>query len=148
MSQFYWELEIYDGKSTEVIQVRPESAALIQSKIGRQEDINTSSRTVMYRNIKDFRISDKPYIEQKLLEDVAVAFNEPVFSDGSIVSRWVKKSVPARKYEAYYRFNPAYRKLREEDNHIVIAFRLPIHQINRQILQELTVSEVAYIEKY
>lgn len=144
----YWHIELYSG---EIIKVSPdvEKIARIQKLIASQTGaITTPTRSIIVKDIKDFRLSDEPYTDQKLLEDGAQAFKQALFDDtGSVVSRWVKKSVPRRRYETFYRFNSAYKVLIQDERFVVVAFRLPVHQIDNAIVQELNPIETGRVNK-
>lgn len=135
--QFYWHIELYGG---EIIKIKPENAQVIQELVAKQQGaITTPTRSIVVKDIKDFRLSDEPYSDQKLIEGVAQAFNEPrINKDGSIQSRWVKKSVPKRMWEKHYKYHEAYRALQEADSFIMIAFLQPVHQIDHARVQELS----------
>jgi hypothetical protein len=142
MMSFYWHIELYSG---EIIKVRPDhqKIRLIQEKISKQEgSITTPTRSIIIKDIKDFRLSDEPHNQQKLLEGAAQAFKEPMFNDdGSIQARLVKKSVPIRRWNTHYQKIPSYRLLEDDGSFVKMAFVLPVHQIDHQIVQELTPDE-------
>ena len=105
----YWYIELYSG---EIIKVKPdqEKVVYIQGLISQQEGaITTPTRSIIVKDIKDFRLSDETYSDQKLLEEASQAFKEPVFTnDGAIKASWVKKSVSRRIYEKHYKFISSY----------------------------------------
>lgn len=138
----YWHIELYSG---EIIKVKPNAAKIkyIQDLIAKQEGaITTPTRSIIVKDIKDFRLSDEHYSNQKLLESSSQAFNEPIITkDDTVQARWIKKSVPRRKWDTHYRFIPAYRLLNEGDSFVSMAFMLPTHQIDHQKHQELSQDE-------
>lgn len=142
----YWHIELYSG---ELIKVKPQNASEVQRKIATQEgSITTPTRSIVIKDIKDFRLSDEPYTDQKLLEGAAQAFDEPQLDPtGQVISRWVKKSVPKRRWETHYRFSPGYKLLEENDSFVVICFILPIHQIDSHQVQELDSTDLAQLSR-
>lgn len=143
--EFYWIIETWDK---EFIKVKPENVELIQGKIDRKENIRTPDQTIIASNIKDFRISAERYIDQKLLQDVAHAFNEPEYNpDGSIICKWVKKAIPRREYNKSYAAIPSYHILDDADSHVWVAFRLPVHQIDYQKVYDCTTEESERMQK-
>lgn len=133
----YWHLIKWDG---EVIKVKPENVEFVQAKLDTSEGfIKTPNRSIAVKDIKDFVESDEIFTDHKLLEGASKAFNDPVINDSDdVVCRWVKKSVPKRQYTRYYMHFPAYRRLREDDSYVTIAWKQPVHQINNQLTDELT----------
>ena len=135
----YWELILKDGES---IDVRPEMATKVQKAIAERRPITTPTRSIVFSEIKDFRISDKPYSDQKLIEDAAQVFRDPIYNpDGSIQSCWVKRPVTKRKWDGFYRFHPSYRRLEEQESLVIIAFTSPLHQINYDYVQKVSPEE-------
>ena len=135
--EHYWHLVTWKD---EIIKVRPENVKLIQDKLNTAEGyITTPTRSISVKDIKDFIESDEIYTDQKLIEEGSKAFGIPVIDEnGSIVVRHVKKSVPRREYIRFYSHNAAYRKLEENDNHVVIVWRQPVHMINSNTMSELS----------
>lgn len=144
----YWHLETWDK---EIIKVKPDPKTVkyIQELMNKGEgSIMTPTRSIAVKSIKDFRLSDEPYTDQKLLEEASQAFNEPVLNQsGNVESRFVKKSVPRRRWDNHYRFISAYRLLSQNEASIMIAFRLPVHQIDHARVQELSQSDEQYLAK-
>lgn len=142
----YWHIELYSG---EIIKVKPDAnnVSMIQNKIAKQAGaITTPTRSIVIKDIKDFRLSDEPVIDQKLLEDVSQAFNEPVYTpEGAVAAKWVKKSIPKRRWHSFFEYIPAYRLLREDDMFAVVAFRVPTHLIDHQRVQELSPDELRMV---
>lgn len=132
----YWHIELYSG---EIIKVKPnaDNIKFIQEKLAKQEGaITTATRSIVVKDIKDFRLSEEPFIDRKQLADgVAHAFNEPVMTKDGIKSRLVKKTVPRRKWESHYRFIPSYRFHSETDHSVTMTFRLPVHLIDQDRVQ-------------
>lgn len=149
LREHYWTMVLWDG---EQIKVKPQNAEAIQAKIESGEGaISTNTRTILIKNIKDFRESDEVYTDQKLLEGAMQAFNEPImftrkneafgYEEQVIECKWVAKSVTQREWANYYSANPVYRKIKEDDR-VEVAFRVPTHQINSQKVRVLEPSEV------
>lgn len=136
MNSFYWNLVMWDG---ETVKVQPKNAKLIQDKIATGEGaITTPTRSIPIKNIKDFVETSERYIDQKLIEAGAKAFNYPIIENDSVMIQWVKKSMPRREYNKHYAYIPAYRKISEQDNYVIIAWKQPVHQINSQTMSELS----------
>lgn len=138
----YWHIELYSG---EIIRVRPnvDNVREIQEMIAKQEgSITTPTRSIIVKDIRDFRLSDEMYTDKKLLEDGKRAFGEPTFTkDGAMVCRVVKRSVPRRKWESHYSKIPSYSLLSENDSFVTIAFTVAIHEIDYSRVQNLTEDE-------
>lgn len=138
--EFYWELVLKDGTRYEI---PPEKVEVVNKRMGNRDPIMLSSATIPYADIDKFRQTSKPYGQQPLLEAVAQVFNDPVYGeDGEVRSRWVKKTVTQRDYNKHYGSVPAYRRLEDRSNMIVVAFTLPIHEIDMQKVDYCTDEEV------
>lgn len=143
--EFYWDLTLRDGT---VIRIPPDKAPMIQSKIARKDPITMRTRSIPFSDIQRFEISDKPYGQQHLIEDAARAFNEPVLNeDGSIVCKWVRKIVTQNKWEKYYSAHPGYKKLGDENGMAIVAFRLPVHEIDVNLTSYCTEEEVGRLTR-
>ncbi len=140
--EFYWQLELYGG---EIIKVKPDKQKIkyIQDLIAKQEGaITTPTRSIVIKDIKDFRLSDEVYTDQKLIEGSSQAFGEPIWTpEGAIAARMVKKSVPRRKWDNYFKYIPSYRRLSDNDNFVTVAFKLPVHLIDHTQVEELSQDE-------
>lgn len=143
----YWKLLMWDG---EEVKVKPENVEFIQAKLDQGEGfIKTPNRSIAVKNIKDFIESDEIYTDQKLLESSAQAFGEAIYNDdGSIIFRWVKKSVPKRQYYKYYAPTPGYRRLSEEENYVTVMWKQPVHLIDLQNMSELTPEDEQNLAKF
>ena len=138
--QFVWELVQHDGTT---IDIPPSAVDVVKRRMESGEPINTSAMVIPANQIKAFRITERRYGQQPLLEAAAQAFNEPMYTDdGAILAKWVKKPVPQRDYAKLYSAVPAYRKLATDGGMVVVAFILPIHEIDLDKVQECTESEV------
>lgn len=110
--------------------------------------INTKTMSIPAHQIKSFRICEKPYTSTPLLEEVAGVFKEAMHNDdGSMIYRWVKKGVTQDKWNKYYSPNVAYKKIGDENNMVIIAFKLPVHLINASVTPYCTEQEVNIINK-
>jgi hypothetical protein len=147
MNDFYWDLTLKDGT---VLQIPPESTALVQRKIANREAITLKTRSVLYSEILSFNKGDTPFGQQNLLEEASVAFNEPIINpDESIACRWVKKTVTNDRYNKYYGLHGGvYRKLNNSEGMVDIAFKLPLHMVNLSLVAHCTKEEVQQLEKY
>lgn len=148
----YWQLIKWDG---ETIKVRPASVQAVQQQLDRGEGfIKGTTRTIAVKDIKEFLESDERYIDQKLIGEAARAFNEPVtferdngkgITETVVKAKWVKKPVPRKQWERFYSLN-GYKRISETDNHILAAFRVAIHNINYNFVEDCTPSEVSLLE--
>ena len=137
----YWHLILWDG---EIIKIKPDNVANVQHKIDNKLDVKMMTRTVIYKNIKDFVESAETYTDHKLLEAEAFsAFGEPKITKDGIATRWVKKNVPRREWTKYYSVSPGYRMLEDNDNYITIAFLLPLHEIDTKRVEMVTGMQLA-----
>jgi hypothetical protein len=137
---YYWELIQFDGTR---IEIPPSAVEVVNRRWSNGDPIITDSMTIPANQIKTFRKTNKLFGQQPLLEAAAQAFNEPVLNeDGSIGSRWVKKSVTQTQYNKHYSAISAYRHLGEEQGMVTVAFRLPIHQIDHSNVDDCTEAEV------
>lgn len=144
----YWHLELWDK---EIIKIAPkgDNVINIQNELKKpQGTIVMPDRVINIKNIKEFRLSDEHYTDQKLLEETSLVFNDPQLNkDGSVKSRYVKKGVPRRKWDTFYRYNSAYKMLGEDGNYVMIAFIVPVHQIDHSKVQELTPNDLMSLSK-
>jgi hypothetical protein len=146
MKDFYWSLILYDG---EEIKVRPENVTFIQDKLATFEGfIKTPSRSIAVKSVKDFVETSERFIDQKLLEDGARAFGYPVIENDSVMCRWVKKPVTKREYNKYYAVMPAYWRLEEKDNYMVISWKQPLHLINPERMEELSPDDELNLSRF
>lgn len=137
---YYWELSLKDGTK---IQIPPKYVQGIRTKLKNREPIDTTRRTILYAEVDSFEQTLKTELgEQKLLEEAAQAFGEPLirdreFADGTkdeaVSVKWVKKQVTQRDWDKYYSKGPGYQKLSWDAGIIVVAFRMPTHQINDEV---------------
>lgn len=146
--EHYWHLETWEK---EIIRVKPDPTNIqyIQNLIAKGEGaIVTPTRTITIKSVKDFRLSDEVYADQKSLEDGSQAFKDPIIhKDGSVACRYVKKSVPQRMWDKYYKFHTAYRMLEMNDNRVTIAFIVPVELIDRERVQELSPEDERRLSK-
>lgn len=139
--EYYWELITRDGSRFEV---PPSAVPVVKRRMDNHDPINFKTASVPYAQIEHFRITDKVYTDQPLLDSVAQAFKEEQISEtGDMQVRWVKKTVTQDKWNKYYSANPAYRLLAEEGGMSQIAFRVPVHQIDQQLTPYCTEEEVS-----
>lgn len=144
MVKYYWEIVEFDGTVT---QIPPEAHDVIQRRWDNNQAIHTTNHSIPANQIKKFRITDKPYGEQPLLEAAAQAFRQPVYHEDAVVARWVKRSVPQQMYNRRYAGIPAYRSLGENNGMIMMAFRVPVHLIDVAQQTECTEDEVHKLDK-
>jgi hypothetical protein len=136
---YYWSLEQFDGTVTEV---PPQAVEVVKKRMANGDPINTRTMVIPANQIKSFRQSDKPF-GQPLLEAAAQAFNEPMYAeDGSVKAKWVKKSVSQKAYDKSYSGIPAYRKLDDDNGRVVIAFTLPIHEVDINVVSPCNADEI------
>lgn len=141
---FYWELITKDDS---VYEIPPQAVDVVKKRMNNHDPINLSSATIPFSEIKAFRASEKPFTTTPLLEAASQAFNEPMLNDdGSIVGKWVKKTVPNRLYTKHHAHVPSYKFLNNDGGMTEIAFFLPVHEINHT-LTECTESEVRQLTR-
>lgn len=144
MSDYMWELITFEGTRFEI---PPDAVDMVKRKMGNREPINTRNETIPSNQIKTFRKTDKPHSPQLLIEDVARAFDEPMLTeDGSIQTKWVKKAVTQERWNRHYSHHP-YKKLREENGMLLIAFKLPVHLINQSLTPYCTDDELNILQQ-
>lgn len=156
-----WEIKLWDGG---IIPVKPENVGYVQSTLKRGDGfIQTSTMSINIKDIKEFSESDKVIQNQRLLEDGARAFKEPIYvSMGKvrydtshkaekphiveieytgIKGAWVKKSISRKSWDSYYSKISGYRLLDENDTHVIIAFVLSTVDIDYDRVQSVTPDE-------
>lgn len=126
MSEYYWEIVLREGDR---IRIPPHGVEVVRRRWANKEPVSVPGRSIAPSEIKDFKQTSELY-NQKLLEEVHQAFNDPLETENGIASRWVKKSVTSHEYNKHYGGIPSYKKLREEGSMVEIAFKLPIHLID------------------
>lgn len=142
---YYWELITRDGTKYDI---PPDKVAIVNRRMEAHDPINLSTATVPFAQIDTFRVTERPFNAQPLLDAAARAFNsEQITDDGSIRASWVKKSVTQDKWNRYYSPNPAYRKLGDSGGMVEIAFRLPVHMIDVNNVSYLTADEEVRITR-
>lgn len=146
----YWQLTLRDGDK---LLVKPDLVAEVRRRLETRELLHTPTRTIPHNEVKDFSETDKPYIDKKrqlqegLVEDAARAFNEPLLMKEVVIAKWVKKLVTKQSWDKHYRAIPAYRMLQDDGSRVWVAFKCPIHQINRQTVYEMTPDEIKALGK-
>lgn len=151
--EFYWHLMLWDG---EIVKIKPANAENVQHKIDNKLDVKMLTRTIIYKNIKDFVQSGELYIDQKLLsssdqlqDEAARAFGEPIYTaSGGVKARWVKKTVPRREWTKYYGAIPSYKLLNDNDNYVDIAFVLATCDIDPNKVTVVTGAELAILDRF
>lgn len=143
----YWVIELYTPKG-ELIKVKPANVLLVQKKIDSQTgSIITPARSILIKNIADFRETDELYQDQQLLEDSKRAFGEPTYTTNGIKSRVVKVHMSRRIWEREKSQIPGYHLLESLDNHVVVAITVPIHLIDDERMFDLTPDEEMRLAK-
>ncbi len=141
--EHYWELVRKDGS---IVYITPNLVQKVQAKMDARAPIHTKNNgTILYHEIQYFRPSDK-LVQTTLLEEVAQAFKEPIFTDGGIASKWVKKDVPTTKWEKIYAPN-GYARLREADGYVTVAWRLATHDVDLSKHSYCTSEEITALER-
>jgi hypothetical protein len=142
--EYYWELLRKDGTRVEIA---PSVVPTIQKLMDKHAPIHTKfSGTILYAEIASFRPTDKPFRTQNALEEASRAFNEPLFTDEGVLSRWVKKEVPSAKWEKVYAPN-GYARLGESSGYVTIAWRLPAHLVDLSKYNYCNESEIKSLER-
>jgi hypothetical protein len=151
--EFYWELIQFDGT---VLSIPPKAVELVKRKISNNEPINTPNAIIPANQVKSFRITDRPFNSQPLLEAASQAFKEPIYVQvegmggrmyEAIAARWVKRTVTQDKWNRYYSSIPSYRKLDDIGGMVVMAFVKPIHDIDPLVTPYCTEDEVRKLER-
>lgn len=143
--EYYWELLTKEGVS---IYIPPESVAKVNKHMADGTPIVTRSMTVPVDQVKAFRVTNKLYSSQPLLDAAAQAFKEPVYNDdGSIVCRWVKKSVTSREYATHFSKIPSYHKLSDNGAHVWVAMLSPVHDIDLNRVEYCTEEENVRLDR-
>lgn len=137
---YYWELQLFDDTK---IDIPPTAVEVIKRRMGTKEPINLKTQVIPTNQIKSFHITNRPFGQALLLDEVSQAFNEPqVNTDGSIVCKWVKRPVTNKMWDTHYSRIPAYRSLGSDGVMVTIAFKQPVHQIDVAIVQVCTDDEI------
>lgn len=143
-NQFYWDLTLKDGR---VIPVKPEYADGIKQKLSAKEPLVTSNGVIPFSEVKGFDKTSRHFTTTPLLEEVAQAFNEPMYNDeGDIKARWVKKQVTSGEYSKHYS-KIGYRRLNDYNGMVWVAFALPVHIIDLNKVSYCTQEEVSQLTK-
>lgn len=138
-----WKLQLQDNTE---IDIPPHLVESVRNKIVSKEPLNLRTRVVPFSQIQKFYQTEES--DTPLLGDASHVFNEPVINDdGSIATAWVKKSVPSDKWSSHYAKMSHYCRLEELGGTSVIAFKLPLHQINQKRVNYCTDSEVKELER-
>lgn len=132
---FYWELIEKDGTRHDIA---PDDVPKINKLMGNHDPVPLKAGTIPFSEIKHFRASNKSYGQQPLLEAVAQAFREPIYQEAkekgviyhSVACQWVKKPITAREYDSHYSKIPAYRNLGTDNGMVMVAFKVPIHEVD------------------
>lgn len=135
---YYWLLTYGSRDDLKHIYIAPGSVEGVQHKWNRGEPIHTPHGSVPARDIRSFEPSDRPYGEQRLLQEAAQAFKEPIIHTTevkgtiyeSVNAKWVKQVVTQSKWERYYNAIDAYHKLDDDGVRVTMAFLVPTHLIN------------------
>jgi hypothetical protein len=144
MGDVYWELIDREGNRLEI---PPEAVEIVKKRWNNGDPVHTSEGSMSAKDIRYFRPTSKRYGAQPLLEAAAQAFGEPVINeDGSTAVKWVKKDVPHREFARYYSNIPAYRKIASDGSMVTVAFRLPVHEINPELVEYCNQDDLQYLK--
>lgn len=151
----YWFIKKWDGSEIRVTP-RDDNIQIIKNLLSKGEGhIVTRTHTLAVKDVKEFYESDKPVVDEThvlgsgLDEEAARAFNEPILTaSGDVVSRYVKKRVPRRKYDSHYAHHFAYVFLSEDDTGVTVGFALPTHLIDQDRVQFCNDQESFKIKSY
>lgn len=129
----YWELTLRDGTK---VQIPPEGVEVVQRRWDQGRPISTRRQVIPPNQIVSFEQTSRVKTDVPLIEAAAQAFKEPMEEEvnGEIViqARWVKKQVTQREWEKFYSAS-GYKRLPDEGGMVVVAFRLPTHQIDSKV---------------
>lgn len=143
--EFYWEIVLKDGT---IYLIPPNAVDKVKTWMADKAPILLKSAAIPYSEIKIFRPTSKMYSNQPLLEEAAGAFKSPMYTaDGSIQAAWVKKSVSQREYASYYSKMFSYHKLSDDGQYVVIAFSLPVHDIDLNRVERCSDEEAEMLNK-
>lgn len=128
MEQTEWVMPLKDGT---VVKIPSDKMANINKKIANRESINIADRTILFTDIAS---GPKLYVPEPLEPDVvegaAKAFNSPIVNEyGEVVCVWVKETVSANRWNKYYSQFSCYYKLGNSYDNVVIAYRIPVHNL-------------------
>lgn len=142
--EYYWEIVLKDGTTVDVV---PSAVATVRSRWDEKKPIHFEHFSVNPYDIDDFRETSKPH-GQPLIEAAAQAFNEEMVNpDGSVVVRWVKKHVTTAEANRLLQI-PSYRKIQDDRGMVVVAFRVPVHEIDTQKVSYCTAEEEAQLTRH
>lgn len=150
--QYFWEIVKRDGSTVEVV---PSAVEVVRRRWDAGEPIHFPDMTIPAHQIVDFRRTSKPY-GTPLLDAAAQAFKEPKYFDVKtslgyteevLEARWVKKPVTNREYHKTYKHIPGYRRIDDEPGMTVIAFKLPVHEIELQKVNYCTDDEIKVLQR-
>lgn len=149
--EYYWEL-VYrdpkDFKQVRTVQIPPASVPSVRKHWDNGEPVHLNTGSIGANQIISFEKTNKPFGNQKLLDEVAQAFNEPQYNqDGTIIVRWVRKEVTQDQWNRHFSPIGAYKYLGEGSGMTTIAFRLPVHSIDTTKVQYCTEAEVTALER-
>lgn len=136
---YYWDLTLKDGR---VVPIPPPGVPVVARKMQAREPIRTTNGVIPFSEIKGFDKTSRRFSSLPLLEQAAIAFNEPVFSeDGAIKVRWVKKQVTPSEYAKYYA-KGGYQRLYDDEGMVWVAFVLPAHKVDLHKVQYCTDNDI------
>lgn len=156
--EFYYELKYGAWNDLKSVYVAPASVGVVQKRWDNGDPIHIPGRgSIPANQIRSFEVTGKVYGgTQKLLEDAAQAFGEPLYvevdlgkgrTETQIQAKWVKKAVTTDQWQRHFSSIPGYNLLREESGMTLIAFRLPVHAIDSSRVQECTIDEVKQLTR-
>lgn len=140
-TEYYWEIVERDGAVTKI---PPQHREIVQKRWDEGQPIVTLTHTIPSHQIVKFRMTSERYGEQPLLDAAARAFNEPIINNGGVRSKWVKKIVSQQSELLKI---PSYRVIGRENGMVVIAFKMPVHLIDLQKVEECNVSDIALLTR-
>lgn len=134
-------------KSGEIIKVRSEHVDYVKSKL------KESNGVINRKNGDPIRVYDVVSFTPEqpktdLAEEAAKAFHEPMIKEESVICKWVKQEVAAAKYASWYSKSPGYRLLYGNGSYMTVAFRLPVHVIDKDRVSECTSQEIEQLTKH
>lgn len=128
--------------------IPPDKVQVVKKRWDNGDPIHLTTGSIPADRIKSFRISGTPFTATPLLEAAAQAFNEPILNeDGSIVCRWVKRNIPSDKWNRHFSSIPAYKRLGDSGGMVVMAYKLPIHEVDVHTTSYCTDDEVVRLTR-
>jgi hypothetical protein len=146
MTEYYWRLVYGQFGELSTAFIPPNAVDMIKRRWDNGQPIHLNTGSVPANQIREFAVSERPFGNQKLLEDAAQAFHEPLLKGEAIEARWVKQTTTSDRWNKYYSQLPSYKKLNDDGAMTTMAFRQAVHAINPQVTPYCTPDEIKRLE--